>query len=161
MGTIIEASTEIMRPLDVVLVREDFRKFLEIYDKGLFHTLLPGIAYELDQEKYGVFDGNHRAMICAVTSSDYRIYLPENEEDFISSHDFPGVPSEFIDYANLVIKKAPERLSNALVSVEKKGIRSFQDLMDEYQIQTLDDIRMFAVGSITHKWARSHKSNCY
>jgi len=160
MGRIIEANFTEVRPLDLFLVRDDFRKLLEQYDSGNFRNILPGISREIDSE-YFVIDGTHRAMIYAVTGDSLPLYVAENNQDVFQQTSFPNVSPEHIRVANLAVTIGFDRMIQNRCIIVTHGILSFDDLKDEYGIHSLDDIRKFVDKKIDHKWAMTYRGDGY
>ena len=158
MGKIIETYAGSLRPIQLTLVRDDFRNLLKLYDKGRFSDLLPSIARYLNDEEIAVINGAHRTIISEVTGLDARLYIPENEVDLISGDSFPAVAAKHIEDANNSIKFGFPVVPSYVSNVEKSRIKTFDDLMEEYKIHTLDDIRKFVEGHIQHRWALTHRS---
>lgn len=161
MGKVVKVPINSVRPIQLALVQEDFRNLLEIYDSGKLDRLLPSIARVSESGEYVVLNGTHRNMLNAILGLDARLYVPDGKMDLMFPKHFPGVEDRFLNDANNSIMHGFEQSLMWMDYVEELGVKSFQDLMQIYGIKSIDDVRKFANGHITHQWAMKTRANAY
>ena len=142
MGRIITTSVDSLCPVQIHINRSSIDSLLRLYEQNKFSNLFPSIGVKLESDLYAVINGTNRNIINSILGLNSKLYIPENEIDFLPNG-YCGYPNEFIDDANNTIKYSFSKVYHFLELAKLNNIKNFDDLKESYNLHSLSDLKKF------------------